>query len=74
VVSIVGVCALCRLDKESKVLDTLNKTRHRSERTAIKASGKGSILRVALLLMWMCLTETSCAASEGTVGLRCRFE
>jgi len=35
----------------------LNKTRHRSDRSAIKASGKGSILRVTLLLMKTCLTE-----------------
>jgi len=49
--------ALCGREKEIKVLDTLNQTRHRSDRTAIKASGKGSILRVTLLLMWMYLTE-----------------
>jgi len=38
-------------------LDTFNQTIHRTNRTAIKTSEKGSILRVTLLLMWTCLTE-----------------
>jgi len=57
----VGVCALCRFENESKGLDTLNHTRskkwHRSDRTAIKPSEKGSTLKVTLLPMWTYLTK-----------------
>jgi len=52
---------LCRLEKQSYGLDTLNQMRsekwHRSDRSAIKPSRKSSILRVTLLSMWTCLTE-----------------